>query len=376
MNEIRRKSLIRKMDQDWLESAADMLGKWMPGATKETLVSAILAEGKKEPALLVLLLHHGTISLLMDHCGEYIETKIKKTEKEKLVKRLLNELKNVSESDFPILHPNHAFMSSAAFAELLIHEEILPDLLIQWSDEVNDVVSTAVIAHELWNLINYYGIITPEDLLRVHAAAHEETESLPEEVLGIAQAYMELNLSDEICYEQFNGQDYFLSEYLGIDAEEILEDVQSFREDYQIVPVDTLMGMLYGIEPGEMLHLVDYITRAFDLTEEDELMLADVEFIHSIIISLRGRGAEFVPKFLHEELGWKWGVADLEARDLIFQELLDQIPRYHLKGHSVADLSGFKSEDDESEDDFDEAWMDELKFKLRKDPEDEDNFLN
>lgn len=377
MNEVRRKSLNRKIDKEWLLKAAELLQEPVGARGKEELLTKILAIGKEEPASLLLLLHPGTVGLLMQHCGEFIETKITDEEKEKLTKRLLSDLKKVTETDYVLRHPNHAFVSSAGFAELLVYENILPDLLIEWGDEVNEVISMLVIAQEFWNLINYYGVIEEEDLLRMHAASHEEADKVPEGVLGLAQAYMELNLSDEIYFEDIYGKDYFLSEYLGIDAEEILEDIKTFKGDYRVVPMHELMEMLYGIGSVEMLQLVDYITRSFDLTPEDELMLIDVEALHAIIVNLRKRGAEKIPQQLHEELGWEWGVKDLEARELIFQELLERIPRYHLKGHSLADLNNSSDLEEGEEDYLSEGdWMDEFNFKLRQDPPESDDFLN
>ena len=137
------------------------------------------------------------------------------------------------------------------------------------------------------------------------------------------------------------------------------------------------MEMFYGVDQEEMLHLVDYITRCFDLTPEDEQAMVDVESLHALIVSARGRDAEGLPTELHEGYGWKWGVTDLEVRDLIFQEFLGWMPRYHLKGYSAFELSNDLAQDDMDGEGFeDEEWPDDFKFKLRKDPPEEDGFLN
>lgn len=377
MSEARRKLLMGRIDKEWLVQAARLLGASDRQRSTEELIKKILAIGKVEPSMLLLPLHQGTIAILMRHCGEYIETEVSPSQKESIIKGLKSDLMKVSEADYPIRHPNHAYISSASYAEILIHEGILPDLLLSWSDEVNEVISTTVIAQEFWNLINYYGVITPQDLLRMHAASHNEEVMIPEDFLWIAHGYIELNLSDEIYYEEIDGEDYFHSEYLAINAFEILEDAKAYEGDYKVVPLNTLMEMFYGIDQEEMLNLVDYITRCFDLTPEDEQAMVDVESLHALIIAARGRGAEKLPVELHEGYDWKWGVTDLEVRDLIFQEFLGWMPRYHLKGHSAYELSNDLAQEDMDVDDFEgEEWPEGFKFKLRKDPPEEDGFLN
>lgn len=377
MNEARRKLLIARMDKNWLVQAGLILDVTDKKRSKENLLAEILAIGKEEPSIMLLLLHPGILTIIMRHCGEFIETDVSPSQKESIVKGLKNELKNVSEANYLLRHPNHAYVSSASFAEILIEEGYLPDLIFVWSDEVNEVITTTVIAQELWNLINYYGVITPQDLLRMHAKTHAEEMIIPLDFIGIAYGYIELNLSDEISFEEIDGQDYLLSEYLTIDVNEILEDVKFYQGEYKVVSLDALMGMIYGIGQEEMLLMVDYITRCFDLTLEDEQALVNVETLHSLIITVRGRNAEDLPNELHEGFGWKWGVADLEVRDLIFQELLDQMPRYHLKGNSVLELNDYLAQDYLEEDAYeDEEWPEDFKFKLRKDPPEEDGFLN
>lgn len=387
MQETRKKALMARMDYGWLALAAELVGDDEESGpdvpfiepTKAQLMETILAVREEEPAFLLFLLHQGIISLMMDHCGEFLEAKITQKQKEKIKKELLADLQNVSESDYELPLPNHALLSSAAFAEWLVLEGILPDLLLTWGGEVQDTISSVVIAYELWNLITFYGVITPEDLLRVHASSHGEPDPLPMEILGLVQGYIELNLSEDIFYENVDDQDYFQSEYMDMDPDQIMEDAAAFDGDYKIVSMDRMMNMLHGISPFELLKLVDYITRAFELDEEQEEVLGDVRFLHAIMVELKGRDAKAVPRFFTRKLGWKWGVEDKEARELIFQEMLEQIPRFHLKGHSAAELSG---ESDEEPEDGEEGFFneeeipEELKFKMRKPKAEDDQFLN
>lgn len=384
MNELRKNALIRKMDVPWLNFAADIVSEEDPpedaefNEDKEALLEVILSKREEFPGLLLFLLHQGVISLLMNHCGPLLGTEVKGEELAKLRKDLVRDLKNVTDKDFSLPVPNHALESSAAFAELLVHEGILPELLLEWSEETQSYISTVVVAYELWNLINYYGVITPEDLLRMHAASHGEDEALDIEILGIVQAYIELNLSDQLFFDEINGEDYLMSEYMGIEPEQILEDIKNFDGDYRVVDMDTLMNMLYGITPLELLTLMDYLNNSFKSNDDTEELLTDIEFLHTIIVALRGRGARYIPKYFHEELGWEWAINDKEAREFIFQDLLNQIPRYQLKGHSVAELEGEEDEDEYDEEDpfFEEDIPEEFNFKLRKAKSDDDQFLN
>lgn len=383
MNELRKKALTRKLDLDWLNIAASMVSEAEPTdedeyiEDKEQLLEGILALRDKMPGVLLFLLHQGVISLLMNHCGTHLGVEVSPEEVDKIRKDIIKDLKTVSDKDFSLPLPNHALETSAAFAEILVHEGILPELLLEWNDDTQGYISTIVIAYELWNLINYYGVITPDDLLRVHSAAHGEDEPLEEEILGIIQSYIEMNLSDQLYFENINGVDYLLSEYMGIDPEVILEDIKDFDGDYRIVDMNSLMNMQYGITPLELLTLMDYINTSFEVNDETEDLLTDIEFLHTIIITLRGRGARYMPKYFHEELGWAWMITDKEAREFIFQDLLNQIPRFHLKGHSVAELDGEEEDEyDEEELFFEDDIPEEFKFKLRKPKPEEDQFLN
>ena len=383
MNELRKKALTRKLDLNWLNIAASMVSEEEPTdedeyiEDKELLLERILALRDTMPGVLLFLLHQGVISLLMNQCGTHLGVEVSTEEVDKIRKDIFKDLKNVSDKDFSLPLPNHALETSAAFAEILVHEGILPELLLEWSEDTQGYISTIVIAYELWNLINYYGVITPEDLLRVHSAAHGEDDPLEEEILGIIQSYIEMNLSDQLFFEDIDGVDYLLSEYMGIEPEVILEDIKTFDEDYRIVDMNSLMNMQYGITPLELLTLMDYIHTSFEVNEETEDLLTDIEFLHTIIVTLRGRGARYMPKYFHEELGWAWTITDKEAREFIFQDLLNQIPRFHLKGHSVAELDGEEEDEyDEEELFFEDDIPDEFKFKLRKPKPEEDQFLN
>lgn len=383
MNELRIKALIRKLDVTWLNIAADLVNEEEPDENaelvedKELLVSKLLGLQDTMPGILVFLLHHSVLSLLMNHCGDHLAAPVSPEELDKLRKNIIRDLKSVSDKDFNLPVPNHAMETSAAFAEILIHEGILPELLLEWSDDIQGYVSTVMIATELWNLINFYGVITPHDLLRVHAASHGEDEPLEDEILGVIQGYIEMNLSDQLFYEEINGEDYLLSEYMGIEPEVILEDIQDFEGDYRIVELENLMNMIYGITPLEVLTVMDYINNSFVANEDTETLLTDLEFLHTIIVTLRGRGARYIPKYFHEELGWGWAINDKEAREFIFQDLLNQIPRFHLKGHSVVELEG-DEEDEYDEDDsfFDDEIPEEFNFKMRKPKSEDDQFLN
>lgn len=383
MNELRRKSLIRKMDLDWLNIAASMVSEEESVEDeeyvedKELLVGEILKLREKLPGILLFLLHHGVISRLLNHCGTYLGMEVEPEEVDKIRKNIITDLKTVSDKDYLLPLPNHALETSAAFAELLVIEGILPELLLEWSDETQGYISTAVIATEIWNLVNYYGVITPADLLRLHSASHGEEEALDEEIMGIIQGYIEMNLSDQLFFEEINGEDYLLSEYMGIEPEAILEDIKNFDGDYYIVGMESLMDMQYGITPLELLTLMDYINTSFEVNDEIEALLTDVEFLHTIIVTLRGRGARYMPKYFHEELGWEWAINDKESREFLFQDLLNQMPRFQLKGHSVAELDGEEEDEyDEEELFFEDDIPEEFKFKMRKPKPDDDQFLN
>lgn len=378
MNEVRRKSLLRKIDDNWLAMAADLLGIEAENKKKDVLLEEILGSRDENPATLLFLLHQGIVSLMLNLFGDSIGKDITPDEINAIRKKLFAELKTVKDEDYILEHPNHSLISSAAFAEFLADAKLIPELILEWSDDFNDVMSTVLISHELWNLIGYYGIIPPEDLLRLHAASHGEPEALPFDILGMAQGYIELNLSDEIFLEEIDGQDYFLTEYKGVDAEEILEDLKDFDEDYKVVEMDQLIEMLHGVAPQEIMLLIDYIVRVFHTTEEVEAMMGDTDFLQSLVISLKGRSAHFVPDFLHEQMGWSWSVGDEEVRELIFQELLEMMPRFHLKGHSEAELSGLLDEDleDEGEEPMEEDFFDELSLRRRRQGGDDDKFLN
>lgn len=383
MNEVRRKSLIRKMDLDWLNIAASMVSEEESVEDeeyvedKELLVGEILKLREKLPGILLFLLHHGVISRLLNHCGTYLGMEVEPEEVDKIRKNIITDLKTVSDKDYLLPLPNHALETSAAFAELLVIEGILPELLLEWSDETQGYISTAVIATEIWNLVNYYGVITPADLLRLHSASHGEEEALDEEIMGIIQGYIEMNLSDQLFFEEINGEDYLLSEYMGIEPEAILEDIKNFDGDYYIVGMESLMDMQYGITPLELLTLMDYINTSFEVNDEIEALLTDVEFLHTIIVTLRGRGARYMPKYFHEELGWEWAINDKESREFLFQDLLNQMPRFQLKGHSVAELDGEEEDEyDEEELIFEDDIPEEFKFKMRKPKPDDDQFLN
>ncbi|MFZ2256791.1 MAG: hypothetical protein WAV55_01455 [Clostridiaceae bacterium] len=383
MNEVRRKSLIRKMDLDWLNIAASMVSEEESVEDeeyvedKELLVGEILKLREKLPGILLFLLHHGVISRLLNHCGTYLGMEVEPEEVDKIRKNIITDLKTVSDKDYLLPLPNHALETSAAFAELLVIEGILPELLLEWSDETQGYISTAVIATEIWNLVNYYGVITPADLLRLHSASHGEEEALDEEIMGIIQGYIEMNLSDQLFFEEINGEDYLLSEYMGIEPEAILEDIKNFDGDYYIVGMESLMDMQYGITPLELLTLMDYINTSFEVNDEIEALLTDVEFLHTIIVTLRGRGARYMPKYFHEELGWEWAINDKESREFLFQDLLNQMPRFQLKGHSVAELDGEEEDEyDEEELFFEDDIPEEFKFKMRKPKPDDDQFLN
>lgn len=383
MNEVRRKSLIRKMDLDWLNIAASMVSEEESVEDeeyvedKELLVGEILKLREKLPGILLFLLHHGVISRLLNHCGTYLGMEVEPEEVDKIRKNIITDLKTVSDKDYLLPLPNHALETSAAFAELLVNEGILPELLLEWSDETQGYISTAVIATEIWNLVNYYGVITPADLLRLHSASHGEEEALDEEIMGIIQGYIEMNLSDQLFFEEINGEDYLLSEYMGIEPEAILEDIKNFDGDYYIVGMESLMDMQYGITPLELLTLMDYINTSFEVNDEIEALLTDVEFLHTIIVTLRGRGARYMPKYFHEELGWEWAINDKESREFLFQDLLNQMPRFQLKGHSVAELDGEEEDEyDEEELFFEDDIPEEFKFKMRKPKPDDDQFLN
>ena len=383
MNELRRKSLIRKMDLDWLNIAASMVSEEESVEDeeyvedKELLVGEILKLREKLPGILLFLLHHGVISRLLNHCGTYLGMEVEPEEVDKIRKNIITDLKTVSDKDYLLPLPNHALETSAAFAELLVIEGILPELLLEWSDETQGYISTAVIATEIWNLVNYYGVITPADLLRLHSASHGEEEALDEEIMGIIQGYIEMNLSDQLFFEEINGEDYLLSEYMGIEPEAILEDIKNFDGDYYIVGMESLMDMQYGITPLELLTLMDYINTSFEVNDEIEALLTDVEFLHTIIVTLRGRGARYMPKYFHEKLGWEWAINDKESREFLFQDLLNQMPRFQLKGHSVAELDGEEEDEyDEEELFFEDDIPEEFKFKMRKPKPDDDQFLN
>lgn len=384
MNELRIKALTRKLDLVWLNIAADLVSEEEPAEDaeyiedKELLLQRILSLRETIPGILLFLLHQSVISLLMNYCGPHLGNELEREEVDTIRKDIIRDLKKVSDKDFVLPLPNHALESSAAFAEILVHQGILPELLLEWSEETQGYVSTVVIANELWNLVNFYGVIKPHDLLRVHAASHGEEDSLEEEVLGIIQGYIEMNLSDQFFLDEIDGEDYLLSEYMVIEPELILEDIKKFDGDYRIVDMDTLMNMIYGISPLELLTLMDYIHTSFKVNEEMEELLTDIEFLHTILIALRGRGARYIPKYFHEELGWEWAINDKESREFIFQDLLNQIPRFHLKGHSVVELEGEEEEDEYDEDDlfFEDEIPEEFNFKMRKPKPDDDQFLN
>lgn len=225
-----------------------------------------------------------------------------------------------------------------------------------------------------------------EDLTQVHAAIYGEAEPVPEDIMAAVLLYIQMNLSEDTYFDIIDGEHWFMTEYGDIDPLEIIEDVKSQKDlDYPIIGNDVLISMIHGIMPYEMMRVYDWLESTFRLDDVGEEMIGDINFLHGVIMDMRSRHGEDVPEFLHENLGLEWEISDPEARELIYQDLLRHIPRFHLKGHSQAQLDGEEvvmdpfSDFDEEEDEelfFEDDMPEEFNFRLRKKKDDDDNYLN
>ncbi len=388
MNEVKRKALLNKIDEDWLALAYELVLDEEPPESmrKGMLLDALLELTEVEPFLLLFPLHQGILSLLLNHCGEKLGTEVSELEMARLRRSIVRDLEQVNEEDFMFHIPNDSLSSSAAFAEILVEERIVPDLLLEWGEEVEEVMSYIAFAMEMWNLINYYGAITLEDLVRIHATMYDGDQLIPEGALAAVLTYIQMNLSEDTYFDIIDGENWFLSQYGDIDPQEIIEDVRGRQDlDYRILDRDNLMNMIHGITPFELLKVFDWLTTTYHLDEDDEEMLGDINFLHSIVMEMRSRHGEEVPQFLHDMLGWGWEISDPEARDLIYQDLLYHMARFHLKGNSQSHLDGVEEDhpffdlDEEEEEDelfFEDDMPEEFNFKLRKKKDDDKDYLN
>ena len=389
MNEIKRKALLNKIDEDWLALAYELVLDEFPPVSlrKGMLLDQLLALKETEPYLLLFPLHQGILSLLLNHCGDKLGNEVSELEMARLRRNIVKDLEQVNDEDFMFHIPNDSLSSSAAFAEILVEEKIVPELLLEWNEEMEEVMSYIAFSMEMWNIINYYGAITMEDLVRIHASIYDEDDFIPEGALAAVLVYIQMNLSEDTYFDVIDGENWFMTEYGDIDPLEIIEDVRERQDmEYRILDRENLMNMIHGITPFELLKVFDWLTTTYHLEEEGEEMLGDINFLHSIVMEIRSRHGEEMPQFLHDMLGWEWEISDPEARDLIYQDLLHHMARFHLKGNSQAQLDGeeeehpfFDLDDVEEEEElfFEDDMPEEFNFKLRKTKDDDDtDYLN
>lgn len=387
MNEVRRKALLNRIDEDWLAQAYELMLDEEPAVTmrKGTMLDRLLGLKETEPYYLLLPLHQGILSLLLNHCGDRIGTEVSEHEMVRLRRNIIKDLRKAKDEDFMFRIPLDSYISSAAFAEILVEENIVPELLLEWSDEIEDIMGYIAFAMEMWNIINFYGAIPMEDLMRIHGEIYQTDEVIPDGALAVALVYIQMNLSDDTYFDILGDEHWFMTAYANVDPHEIIRDVKA-REDleYRIPEQETLMTMIHGITPMELLKVFDWLTTTYHLDVADEERLGDINFLHEIVMGIRSRSGEGMLEFLHDSQGWSWEITDPEARDIIFQEFLYHMARFHLKGNSQAELDGVEEDNpfldllglDEEELFFDDDMPEEFNFRLRKTDDDDKGYLN
>lgn len=376
MDELKRKQLIRQIDKGWADQASYLLGVDESVRAKGKKVEFLLSLRDSTPELLLFILHPAIQGVLLHVLGPHLGKKVSKSKKEALNAEIREIISDLKEDGYRVAVPNDSVMSSLAFAELLIEEEILPEVLLKWDDDVINTLSMQMIAREIWNLINFYGLIEPKELLRIHAALRDEQSPLDEDMLQTAYSYITLNLSHDIFREEFGGVDYIGSEYMTIDADEILEDREGFEEDYAIPELKDLIEMDYGISDKDIMMLAQYIENCFQVTPEFEEILKKSELMHELIVALRGDKGFEIESYLQEEYGLEYEEENPQLRDQYYKELFVNTPLYGLKGHTILEL-GYEEEDFSSFDEGDLAddalLSDELPFRLLRPGDDQDN---
>lgn len=356
MNEMELTKLSQKLSKDWLYSAAVILNGELPAkTTKLELLKIIMETAEKDPSSAAFLMDFDMVGkigkILSDHTS-VTEKALKISEKE------ISEFKENFFNASPVapIHSPQYRKSTEAFFRALSEEDYFEKILIKNREQTTEAIGAVFSAFLYWNIIHFFGVITPEHANDIYADL-TESEGHDDEELNFLLYIIDHSFPGNIYLEEIDGTDYLLGGFELISHEEILE-LQK-RSPYDMIPLllEDITSMYMGVELELMAEFMEelnkYIKSGRKLRMEN---FVDMHLIAELVSYLKLPSYQDLLPRLKREFGFIRGGQE-KMRQEIESFNMDS-PKYEYSGYTTQEaelLSKMMTEyyDEADDDDYD-----------------------
>ena len=339
MNEVLYSGLLKKLDKEWLYQVCDVLGIDTAGARgKKILFNKVMETLTEDPSLVIFLLNPLIFFRFISIHEKFKSRRKTQATIRKECELLQKILQEIHEEDLNLVLPDKAFDSSVALVGYLLETGLMAQVFALKKEILDETISIALQGGFVWNLICFYGTIEVNTFINIYKNLLEGNSSFDAGVLNFMLYYITLNLSDEVYLELIDGKEYLLTDFMGVDPEEIIEETGKINCDYYVPTISEVMDMFNGITSKELFILTNYLRNSFDFPEDEEFPepLNDISYLTSLIILMKSSSGSHLNEFLIEKLMLSEKEEGLSYRE--FSDALFAMPRFGYKGFTAADI--------------------------------------